>query len=331
MRLLNAFEMVSSAIETDFDNVLFEQFSILQSYIIMEHRRAEIECKKRKELEIKAKELEEQSNAVTLHSIEAAHEFQIPLQSLVSIAEYLCKCLSKHPKFICSESERPASDIAYLLMEKLIKLSYIANNLRNLEGSNLRYDFAQIDYIALLEYSIALFREEARKKGIIINDIQFLGNNRNPTRFIEGSENHIKQLFFNIIHNAVKYSFATSKSKTNERFIGINCKEYITSICIEISNFGIGIKEDEIKKGHIFKLGYRGVLAGDRSRIGSGSGLWIAKRIIDDHHGRIEIESHKLGEGQKADPYLTTVRLYLPIKQIYSLSDDVNISDTKIE
>jgi len=44
----------------------------------------------------------------------------------------------------------------------------------------------------------------------------------------------------------------------------------------------VGITEDELINNKIFLSGYRGELAGDRCRIGSGLGLWIAKRIVED-------------------------------------------------
>jgi hypothetical protein len=58
--------------------------------------------------------------------------------------------------------------IAYELLEKLIKLSYIADNLRNIDNQNLRYDFAPIEYIEILRKTVNLFRMEGEKKGVII-------------------------------------------------------------------------------------------------------------------------------------------------------------------
>jgi signal transduction histidine kinase len=163
--------------------------------------------------------------------------------------------------------------------------------------------------VNLLNYTIDLFRGEAEAKGVRIDNIKLVDG---PTIKIECSEQHIKQLFFNIIHNAVKYSFEGSED--NIRFISVLCKGYQNSIRIQISNYGVGILPEELEKGLLFSQGYRGLLAGDRCRIGSGLGLWIAKRTIDDHHGKIKIESQKMsleGDG----PYKTTVTIDLPIWQ----------------
>jgi len=57
-----------------------------------------------------------------------------------------------------------------------------------------------------------------------------------PCHKIEASEEHIRQLFFNIVHNAVKYSFETTN--VAERFISISCKGYVNSVSIKVSILG---------------------------------------------------------------------------------------------
>ncbi len=295
IKLYSAFENIPLMNEKDFYNSLFAKVYLLEEYVLEENKRAEVQ-----------KEYAEETRN---RSIRAAHELQIPIQSMVGITEYLCGCIKNDiPNASCRG--RPISSIAYELLEKLIKFSYMADNLRAFDDQKTRYDFEKTNYINLLQETINLFREEGVKKGITIRDIEFINH---PPNEIDASEHHLKQLFFNIIHNAIKYSYAPTKE--NKRFINVVCIGYPNRVEIKVSNYGIGILESELKENLIFMKGYRGELSVDRNRIGSGLGLWMAKRIVEDHHGEIKVESKKVGEGIKVDPYLTTVSICLPAKQ----------------
>ena len=172
------------------------------------------------------------------------------------------------------------------------------------------YEFRDVKIYPIICDTVNLFRKEAKKKEIIIKDPEEIDI---PIHFIEMSEPHIRQVIFNIIHNAVKYSF-TSTNRV-ERYITIICKSMKNLYCIEITNYGVGIEMEEISERLIFQSGYRGRLARDRSRIGSGVGLKTVEKIIEDHNGFVEIKSEKMGVGPKIDPYKTTVKVCIPFNQ----------------
>ena len=126
------------------------------------------------------------------------------------------------------------------------------------------------------------------------------------------------EVFTNLLNNAVKYSFdGTSNHKSQIKIVckpvyGQNGNYY----CIEISNHGVGIMPDELEK--VFYYGYRGKMARDRNRFGSGLGLPAVKKIIEGHGGYIDIDSVLEGrafDGSKLNPYKTTVKIFLPLMQ----------------
>ena len=107
---------------------------------------------------------------------------------------------------------------------------------------------------------------------------------------IKADPNRLSELFSNLIENAVKY--------TNEGLIRINFTKSESMVIVEIIDTGCGLIESDID--HIFKQFYRV----DNQQLGTGLGLFIAKKIVDLYQGRIEVES-QLGVG-------STFRVSLP-------------------
>jgi two-component system sensor histidine kinase BaeS len=103
---------------------------------------------------------------------------------------------------------------------------------------------------------------------------------------ISGDPDKIKQVFINLISNAIKFTDAYGQ-------ISINIRSEKDQIVVKVQDNGIGIKEEDIP--FIFERLYRG----DKSRHeiqGSGIGLTIVKRILNLHGAEIQVESEE-GKG----------------------------------
>jgi two-component system phosphate regulon sensor histidine kinase PhoR len=98
----------------------------------------------------------------------------------------------------------------------------------------------------------------------------------------------IAQVFSNIIENAVKYS-----DSLTEILVSGNYNPADDTVTVNISNKGIPLPVDDIDK--IFERGYRTQQARNTYPAGTGFGLYIAKRIIDIHEGRITASTDTLG------------------------------------
>ena len=270
------------AVEDNFNSGLLERFSVLEKYVIIEHQRAD---------------------TFKGEAVRLAHAVLMPIQSIVADAENL---------FTESPDNSELKEIAEDILQETIKLSFIAENMLGNpleEPDEYEYKFYDMDIYPIIEDTVDLFRKQAKKKDIIIDDPV---ETNVPTSYVEMVKPHIKQVFFNLMHNAVKYSYTSTKK--SRRYITVNCTSHKNFYCVEISNYGIGIMPDELTK--IFEPGYRGKLTHDRQRTGSGFGLPTAKRFVEKiHHGKIEIESEQAGLGQEIDPYRTTVRVCIPFTQ----------------
>jgi len=88
-----------------------------------------------------------------------------------------------------------------------------------------------------------------------------------------------KQLFYNLIHNAIKYT-------PNKGSIEVNLSQTNEAITVRIEDDGIGIKVDE--REAIFEQFYRG--SNTTTQEGTGLGLALSKVIVEGHKGRIFVE-----------------------------------------
>ena len=115
-----------------------------------------------------------------------------------------------------------------------------------------------------------------------------MNKEKNEDFIVLGDYDKLKQVFINLISNAIKF---TNINGT----VLINITSNINSVIIEISDNGIGIKKEDLP--FIFERMYRG----DKSRHkieGSGLGLTLVKKILTLHSGTIDVES-KENKGTK--------------------------------
>jgi len=125
------------------------------------------------------------------------------------------------------------------------------------------------------------------KSNFVTNNIKFKSNVNNDV-IVEGNGLRLRELFENLITNAVKYTPEAGGTIT------IDTKEEKKQITVSIIDTGIGMNEDQ--KNHIFDEFYK--VDESRHEISSaGLGLSICKRIIEKHNGKIWVESSGLGKG----------------------------------
>ncbi len=113
---------------------------------------------------------------------------------------------------------------------------------------------------------------------------------------IKGDRIKIRQLFLNILENAIKYTPRGGN-------IWVRCERSGQSALISIKDSGIGIQEEHLP--YIFQRFYRVDKSRSRTHGGTGLGLAIAKSIAESHGGKIEVES-QAGQG-------SNFRVILPI------------------
>ena len=114
---------------------------------------------------------------------------------------------------------------------------------------------------------------------------------------LSGDKVKLRQLFTNILENAVRYTPADGK-------ISVSLLEKESNAVVSISDNGIGIPPEHVP--HIFERFHRVDKARARADGGVGLGLAIAKIIAESHKGKIEVEN-ELKNG-------TTFIVSIPVK-----------------
>lgn len=104
-----------------------------------------------------------------------------------------------------------------------------------------------------------------------------------------GDDSQIKQVFSNLINNAIKYRSPDKRIK-----IHISGKKENSKSIYCVEDNGMGIAKEYY--GRIFEIFHR--LNPDKKAEGEGLGLTIVRRILDRHNGRIWVES-EYGKGSK--------------------------------
>ena len=223
-----------------------------------------------------------------------SHELRTPLTAIKGWSETLTtiddrETFIKGMRVITSETERLSQ-----MVEELLDFSRIQDN-------RLTLQMDTIDILAELTETILIYQERARALGITLNYYE-----PEMLPFVNGDKNRLRQVFINIVDNAIKYS---DKGDT----VSVEAYEQDGMICISISDTGMGISKEDLPKvkTKFFKANH--------TRRGSGIGLAVADEIITRHNGTLSLNSEE-GVG-------TTVMITLPCIEntISENQDTVNV------
>lgn len=212
-----------------------------------------------------------------------------PIKSLVGYAEDITK--GKTPK------EKILRKIEHIGRLSRVSLKYATNFEKALEFDSQQITPKKERLYDLRDYLIGLaieYRSLIKTKCIHINVT------KQTASYIDVYVD--KELFTralsNIIDNTIKYSFSPEERQKlgfqpkpsnpeDEENVLITAKEDHNFVTITISSCGLEILENE--RGKIFDREFRGVKAKERYNVGAGIGLFIARKIIELHDGKLDL------------------------------------------
>jgi two-component system, OmpR family, phosphate regulon sensor histidine kinase PhoR len=208
-----------------------------------------------------------------------SHELKTPVTSIKGFAETLLdgamndkEALEVFLSIILKESDRLQS-----LIQDLLDLS-------KMEQHGFKLNVIEFDLTSTLQEIITLLKHKAEAKNIVLNLIC-----ENEFVIIQGDIHRLKQVFINLVGNALTYTPV-------DGIVTIIVRERGNKVRICIKDSGIGIEKEEIPR--IFERFYRVDRARSRNSGGTGLGLAIVKHLVEAHRGTIEVKS-EIGKGSE--------------------------------
>jgi signal transduction histidine kinase len=152
-----------------------------------------------------------------------------------------------------------------------------------LESGRMKFDFQPIDLSEMLASVCGELKPKADARSVAI---QCKISPQLPTVYADSMK--IRQVIVNLVDNAIKYS----DTQTGQVEAFVDCEK--NDVIIRVKDNGWGMSKDEMS--FLFKKFSRG--RGETSVIkGTGLGLYVAKKLVETHGGRIWAESEGKGKG----------------------------------
>lgn len=141
---------------------------------------------------------------------------------------------------------------------------------------------SKIEHFDMEEFNLSDLVEAVVQETTMIDDVHSLVYHLEPDVAIYGSKQGIKQMMRIFIDNSRKFTPEGGQIK-------VKLSRQGGRALLSISDTGIGISEEDLP--HIFERFYCADKSRNKSKAGSGLGLAIAKSIVDEHKGRIIVNS----------------------------------------
>lgn len=219
--------------------------------------------------------LEHSFRQIRQFTADASHELRTPLTVMRGQVE------------VTLRKERPIEEYRQVLESNLEEAEWMSKIVENL----LTLSRADAGEITLEAKSVSLGQllEDAYEECKILAEIKNIQVFLDKIQKVEviGDELRLRQLLWNLIDNAVKYTLAGGKIHLSLETDGVFAK-------LKVEDTGIGISQEDLPR--IFDRFFRVDKARSREMSGSGLGLSIVRWIVNAHKGHIEVVS-RLGEG----------------------------------
>jgi PAS domain S-box-containing protein len=226
----------------------------------------------RKETEEKLRQIDQMKSEFLSN---VSHELRTPLQSIGGFAKLIIE--GKVPD---SATQREFLQIIDRESQHLELLINDLLDMSRLESGRFQINKRLAPVRETFIDSIKIFHNLAREKNITLRE-----DTPSTLPEVEVDAERLRQVIMNLMGNAIKFSdpggSITTKLTTHNG-----------ELLFQVKDKGIGM--DKKAMSHLFERFYRA--ENERTRGGTGLGLFISKQIIEAHDGRIWAES-KLGEG----------------------------------
>ena len=283
--ILILFKVISSQGTSDliFNTLLFLASLVIGLYLIKDVVR---EINSREKIEKIAGELEvanehlkvldqQKSEFISL----ASHQLRGPLTAIKGYASMVLEgdfgAITDTVKDATSKILQSTSDLVVLVGDYL--------DVSRIEQGRMQYNFENFDLGEEVKTIITELKPTVEKAKLSLE----FNIDKDLNYEVDGDKGKIKQAIGNIIDNSIKY--------TPQGSIHVWLTRKENKILLTVSDTGVGIAKEVLP--NLFEKFTRAPDASKTNIIGTGLGLYLAKKMIEAHHGRIWAESAGLGKG----------------------------------
>ncbi len=208
-----------------------------------------------------------------------AHELRTPLSSIRAYVEML----------VDGEADDPATrkeyyDIIQTSAERLGRLIDNMLNISRIEAGTVRINREPIGVALIVKEAVDMMRPSAEEKRIEFSE------KLTPAMYqVDADRDLIYQAVLNLISNAIKYT-----PEAGSVIVRMTPQEERNRILIDIEDTGAGIPKDDLPR--MFEKFFR-VEANKKMAKGTGLGLNLVKKIVEDVHGGEMLLKSEVGVG----------------------------------
>ena len=189
--------------------------------------------------------------------------------------------------------------------ERLVHLISDLLDLSRIESGRMEFDFVALNLCEMVKSVIDELKQKAAQKNLYL----YFDNVHRSCPNIRADDEKIRQVVINLIDNAIKYTVSG----------GVTVRLMVVGddLQFSVADTGIGIAAED--KPKMFEQFFRSEQANEVTHEGTGLGIYVVKKIVEAHHGKIWFESAGSGKG-------TTFFVNLPIPKGPILEERVKIS-----
>ncbi len=212
----------------------------------------------------------------------ATHQLRAPLTAMKGYASMILEgdmgTLPKEANDGVSRIYESASTLTSIVDDYL--------NITRIELGSMKYVFDTVDLKALVEDTLAELKPNIEKSGLAFS---FTASDGGIDWRITADRDKLKQVIGNLIDNSMKYTPSGSVA------VSLSFDRPRHKFVLTLKDTGIGIAPEILP--HLFQKWSRAGNANKTNIKGTGLGLYVAKEMIEAHHGVIRAESAGEGKG----------------------------------
>lgn len=213
----------------------------------------------------------------------ASHQLRAPLTIIKGYVSMLLEgTLGQVPSLVRESMGKVA-----ISTEQLVRLIADLLDLSRIEGGRMKYEFDRVTMDGIVAEVVRELEAAARAKGLTL---AFNGA-RARGLAVRADTGKLREVIMNLVDNAVKY--------TAQGGVGVSLypetRDARPWLTLAVRDSGIGVKRADA--GRMFSKFMRTEEAKRIRPDGLGLGLYVVKKIVEDHGGRVWMESAGLGQG----------------------------------